>query len=167
MGSAYRDVGTDCQQCQAAPLLLQISEAEMTEDGMAVVTIGKSADNNRKCVTQSSPVTCAPDAGKLGKRVNSDGEGDVFLIEQEAQTICAQRFGSGEGWGMNLQIKCALLVPEKSKTVPEQAKSPRASEACPERCKTCKKGGAEDGGVSLMNGACHAYCSSGGHCGTT
>ena len=38
--------------------------------------------------------------------------------------------------------------------------------ACPDSCKTCKAGGAEDGGKSLNSeGRCDYFCSTGGYCG--
>ena len=33
-------------------------------------------------------------------------------------------------------------------------------------CSTCKAGGVQDGGVSLVDGKCQAWCSNGGYCGT-
>ena len=37
---------------------------------------------------------------------------------------------------------------------------------CPESCKTCKTGGAGDGGKSVNSeGICEYFCSTGGYCG--
>jgi hypothetical protein len=39
------------------------------------------------------------------------------------------------------------------------------ADVCPDLCKTCRAGGARDGGVDLINGVCTQYCSLPGHCG--
>jgi len=69
------------------------------------VFIGNS-DDNRKCVTASSLVDCADDAGHLGRRVNSHQAGDTFEITSAGDEVCARRTDSSGGWGMQLEIVC-------------------------------------------------------------
>jgi hypothetical protein len=76
--------------CVAAPIFVHIG----------------SHSGNRKCVTASTPVTCADDAGHLGNRVNSHPAGDTFEITSVGEEVCARRTDSSGGWGMQLEIVC-------------------------------------------------------------
>jgi len=69
------------------------------------VLIDNSGDN-AKCVTASTPVVCADDAGHLGNRVNSHQAGDTFEITSNGREVCATRTDRSVGWGMHLEIVC-------------------------------------------------------------
>jgi len=78
-----------------------------------VVTIGASR-GNKKCVWMPNTI-CPDDAGNKGKRLNTDypDAKDTFDITHENQgDICARRTDSTNGWGMNLQLKCAPGLPQ-------------------------------------------------------
>lgn len=67
-----------------------------------------SSENNEMCVTASTPVTCADDAGHLGNRINSHQAGDTFAITSAGSQVCAKRTDSNVGWGMQLEIVCVV-----------------------------------------------------------
>merc|ERR1719329_459702 len=69
------------------------------------------SNGNTKCVTAPVAVTCAPDAGNLGKRVNNHGARDTFEISSNGDRVCARRTDSSHGWGMHLEISCTEVAP--------------------------------------------------------
>jgi len=71
------------------------------------VFIGDSEDNE-KCVTASTPVSCEDDAGHLGNRVNQHQAGDTFEITSSGSQVCARRTDYPGGWGMQLEIICVV-----------------------------------------------------------
>jgi len=90
-------------------LLLQENSAA----GSVRVRIDRSASNT-KCVKAPVPVTCAADAGNLGKRTNSHRARDTFEITTNGDEVCARRTDNGNGWGMHLEIECEEVVPDNS-----------------------------------------------------
>jgi len=70
-----------------------------------------NSNGNTKCVTAPVAVTCAPDAGNLGKRVNNHGAADTFEISSNGDRVCARRTDSSNGWGMHLEVSCTEVAP--------------------------------------------------------
>lgn len=67
-----------------------------------------SSDTNVKQVDNPYPypVVCAPDAGNLGNRVNTNEAEDQFEIWTDRRRVFARRLDSSGGWGMHLEIEC-------------------------------------------------------------
>lgn len=62
-----------------------------------------SSPTSRKCVPQTSPVTCEDDAAQAGR---TDPHPDTFRVYHSSGQICAKRTDAHSHWGVNLVLYC-------------------------------------------------------------
>mmetsp|Transcript_96706 Transcript_96706/g.167851 ORF Transcript_96706/g.167851 Transcript_96706/m.167851 type:complete len:217 (+) Transcript_96706:65-715(+) len=139
--------------------------AILLERGVTSVLIGDSTGNNSKCVDVAVPVTCAKDAGDLGKRLNDDDHTDTYeiTVNNSGKTVCARRSDKNEGWGQILNIPCKEVHDSSQKCL--CLTSPEGD--C--RCKGCSESEQQRTCLELLGPCecmrseeaicdCHGYC---------
>jgi len=97
---------TSTTTTEAATITLEA--AIIAVSGPPIRVLIDDSQVNTKCVTTPVQVICADDSGHLGNRLNSHRASDTFRIDVTGTQVCATRLDSSNGWGMHLEISCAV-----------------------------------------------------------